>query len=90
MFEVLKVYKASEDVFTVEVERDNLSCSVDVVINESNNCLFGDWSEGVDTSNFTEEDLCDALGSAACYLETNYYIYCDENYNWYYTTREIA
>ena len=89
MFEVTKAYKKTDDIFTVEVERDNLSCSVDLIITEDTNSLEGDWSENVDASNLTEEDLCDALGSAACYLETNYYIYCDENYNWHYTTREM-
>jgi hypothetical protein len=89
MFEVIKVYKNTDDIFTVEVERDNLSCSVDVIISENTKSLEGNWSNNVDVSNLTEEDLCDALGSAACYLETNYYIYCDEEFNWHYTTREM-
>lgn len=89
MFEVLSINKKSEDIFTVELERDNLSCSVDVIISENTKSLEGNWSNSVDASNLTEEDLCDALGSAACYLETNYYIYCDEEFNWHYTTREM-
>lgn len=88
MFDVLKVYKKSEYVFTIDLERDLESCSVDILINENTKSLHGDWSTTVDADRFTEDDLCDALGSAACYLESNYYIYCDEDYNWHYTTRE--
>lgn len=89
MFDVVSINKKSEDVFIVDLERDNLSCSVDIAIDENTSSPCGDWSEHVDSSNLTEEDLCDAIGSALCYLEMNYYIYCDENYNWHYTAREI-
>lgn len=89
MFEVVNIAKKSEDIFVVELEQDNLSCSVDILIDETNNTPCGDWSEGIDTSNLTEEDLCDAIGSALCHLESNYYVYCDEEFNWHYTTREM-
>lgn len=89
MFEVVSITKKSEDIFVVELERDNLSCSVDIIIDESAKSPYGDWSENIDVSNLTEEDLCDAIGSALCYLESNYYIFCDEEFNWHYTTREM-
>ena len=89
MFEVVSITKKSEDIFVVELERDNLSCSVDIIIDETTNSPYGEWSEHTDSSNLTEEDLCDAIGSALCYLESNYYIYCDVEFNWHYTTREM-
>lgn len=89
MFEVVSIAKKSEDIFVVELERDNLSCSVDIVIDENTNSPYGDWSEKTNSSNFTDDDLCDAIGSALCYLESNYYIFCDEEFNWHYTTREM-
>ena len=89
MFEVLNINKKSEYVFTVDLERDTLSCSVDIIIDETTNSPYGEWSEHTDSSNLTEEDLCDAIGSALCYLESNYCIYCDAEFNWHYTTREM-
>lgn len=89
MFEVVSIAKKSEDIFVVELERDNLSCSVDIVIDENTKSPYGDWSEETDVSNFTDDDLCDAIGSALCYLESNYFVFCDEEFNWHYTTREM-
>lgn len=94
MYNMLNVTKVREHKDCINVEligsTNNIVHTVDIYIKDD--------SQEITAKNYirdnrqldinVDDEAIDAVATAICFLETNYFIWQDSDYKWYYVSRE--